>query len=63
MLPIVLMNMPILHTSETPNIYIPGLGRPGDESSTGFPGGDQRLVRGYSDEDVALLPDLPAADG
>jgi len=60
-MPIVLMDMPILHTSETPNIYIPGLGRPGgDEHTAGAPGGDPQWVRGYSDEDVALLPDLPA---
>jgi len=59
MMPTVLIDMPILYTSETPNIYIPGLGRSSEEFSNGSPDGDRRWVRGYTDEDVALLPDLP----
>jgi len=50
--------MPLLHTSQTNNIYIPGLGRTTDDLAALAPGRD-RYVRGYTDEEVAQLPDVP----
>jgi len=52
--------MPLLHTSQTTNIYIPGLDRAANDLSALSPERD-RFVRGYSDEEVALLPDVPVA--
>ena len=50
--------MALLHTSQTTNIYIPGLDRAANDQSALSPEKD-RYVRGYSDEDVAQLPDVP----
>ena len=50
--------MPVLHTSQTNNIYIPGLNRQEDDQAALSPERDL-YVRGYSDEEVALLPEVP----
>lgn len=51
--------MPLLHTSQTNNIYIPGLGRTEDDLAAPSANGRERIIRGYTDEEVALLPDVP----
>jgi ubiquinone/menaquinone biosynthesis C-methylase UbiE len=55
--------MPLLHTSQTNNIYIPGLGRAEDDLAAFAPGRRDRYVRGFTDEEVAQLPDLPESHG
>ncbi len=50
--------MPVLHTSQTNNIYIPGLNRSPDDPAVLSPERD-RYVRGYTDEEVARLPEVP----
>jgi protein-L-isoaspartate O-methyltransferase len=51
--------MPLLHTSQTNNIYIPGLGRAEDDVAAPSSGGRERYIRGYTDEEVAQLPEIP----
>jgi SAM-dependent methyltransferase len=51
--------MPLLHISQTNNIYIPGLGRAEDDLAAFSSGKRERCVRGFADEEVAQLPDLP----
>jgi len=50
--------MPLLHTSQTNNIYIPGLNKSADDLAALELERD-RHVRGYTDEEVARLPDVP----
>src|SRR5882762_7025893 len=51
--------MPLSHTSQTNNIYIPGLGRAEGPPAESLPGSRDRVIRGYTDEDVGHLPELP----
>ena len=44
---------------ETNNIYIPGLEKPVPGRPELYPGSRDRCVRGYTDEEVGQLPDLP----
>lgn len=44
---------------ETNNIYIPGLDKTTASRPELYPGSRDRCVRGYTDEEVGQLPDLP----
>jgi SAM-dependent methyltransferase len=50
--------MPVLHTRQANNIYIPGLNRQEDDPAALSPERN-RYVSRYSDEEVARLPEIP----